>query len=244
MGLGVLERDRSKKAGVGTGDGERGISLEMKPSTLLQVEDLRTYFTYEEGLVRAVDGVSFEVGRQKVLGLVGESGCGKSVTALSIMQLIPAHNGRIHSGKILYNRKGGIIDIARLSPKDPAMRSIRGNEIAMIFQEPMTSLNPVYSGVSDRRGDPASPKRHQEAGLGYGHRHAGQGGDPKPGSEGQGTTPVERRNAPACDDRDGAVNRSLLIADEPTTALRRDHPGPDPRSHGQARKSSSKWLSS
>ena len=145
MGLGVLERDRSKKAGVGTGDGERGISLEMKPSTLLQVEDLRTYFTYEEGLVRAVDGVSFEVGRQKVLGLVGESGCGKSVTALSIMQLIPAHNGRIHSGKILYNRKGGIIDIARLSPKDPAMRSIRGNEIAMIFQEPLTSLNPVYT---------------------------------------------------------------------------------------------------
>ena len=82
MGLGVLEADKGKRVGVGTGDGERGISVEMKHSTLLQVEDLRTYFSYEEGLVRAVDGVSFEVGRKKVLGLVGESGCGKSVTAL------------------------------------------------------------------------------------------------------------------------------------------------------------------
>lgn len=222
MGLGVLERDRSKKAGVGTGDGERGISLGMKPSTLLQVEDLRTYFTYEEGLVRAVDGVSFEVGRQKVLGLVGESGCGKSVTALSIMQLIPAHNGRIHSGKILYNRKGGIIDIARLGPKDPAMRSIRGNEIAMIFQEPMTSLNPVYTvgfqiveaillhqsvtkrqawdmaiDMLDKVGIPSPAQRVKE----YPHQLSG-------GMRQRAMIAM----ALSC-------NPSLLIADEPTTAL-------------------------
>jgi oligopeptide/dipeptide ABC transporter ATP-binding protein len=222
MGVGVLERDRSKTAGVGNGDGERGISLEMKPSTLLQVEDLRTYFTYEEGLVRAVDGVSFEVGRQKVLGLVGESGCGKSVTALSIMQLIPARNGRIHSGKILYNRKGGIVDIACLSPKDPAMRSIRGNEIAMIFQEPMTSLNPVYTvgyqiveaillhqdvtkrqawdmavDMLDKVGIPSPAQRVKE----YPHQLSG-------GMRQRAMIAM----ALSC-------NPSLLIADEPTTAL-------------------------
>lgn len=102
---------------------------------------------FDEGIVRAVDGVSFDVKRTQVLGLVGESGCGKSVTALSIMQLVPGPRGRITSGEILYYRDGerDFINIAAELPQSPTMRSIRGNEIAMIFQEPMTSLNPVYT---------------------------------------------------------------------------------------------------
>ncbi|NLA06780.1 MAG: ABC transporter ATP-binding protein, partial [Firmicutes bacterium] len=114
---------------------------------LLEVKDLHTQFIFDEGIVRAVDGVSFNVRRTQVLGLVGESGCGKSVTALSIMQLVPGPRGRITSGEILYYRDGDrdSIDIAKENPQGPIMRSIRGNEIAMIFQEPMTSLNPVYT---------------------------------------------------------------------------------------------------
>jgi oligopeptide/dipeptide ABC transporter ATP-binding protein len=96
-------------------------------------------------VVRAVDGVSFSIERQKTLGVVGESGCGKSVTGLSIMGLVPMPPGKIVEGKILYHRNGKIVDITKLNPKGREIRSIRGNEIAMIFQEPMTSLNPVYT---------------------------------------------------------------------------------------------------
>lgn len=117
-------------------------------SALVKVDDLRTYFHTEDGVVKAVDGVSFEVMPTKVLGIVGESGCGKSITALSIMQLIAPPKGRIESGTMNYDRgpaRGGIIDLAKQDPRGKTMRSIRGNEIAMIFQEPMTSLNPVYT---------------------------------------------------------------------------------------------------
>ncbi len=96
-------------------------------------------------MVRAVDGVSFSIDRQKTLGVVGESGCGKTVTGLSIMGLVPMPPGKIVSGEILYHRDGDVIDITKLNPKGKEIRSIRGNEIAMIFQEPMTSLNPVYT---------------------------------------------------------------------------------------------------
>lgn len=96
-------------------------------------------------MVHAVDGVNFSIARQKTLGVVGESGCGKSVTGLSIMGLIPMPPGRIVEGEILYHRNGDIVDITKLNPKGKEIRSIRGNEIAMIFQEPMTSLNPVYT---------------------------------------------------------------------------------------------------
>jgi oligopeptide/dipeptide ABC transporter ATP-binding protein len=92
-----------------------------------------------------VDGVSFTIEPEKTLGLVGESGCGKSVTALSIMGLIQMPPGRIEAGEILYHRNGTVIDLTKLDPKGPEMRSVRGNEIAMIFQEPMTSLSPVYT---------------------------------------------------------------------------------------------------
>lgn len=223
MALGALTKRRDRRTGEDASESAQHIALEMKPSTLLKVDELRTYFTYDEGELRAVDGVSFEVERQKVLGLVGESGCGKSVTALSIMQLIPERNGKIHSGRILYNRHGsGPVDIARLHPKGSEMRSIRGNEIAMIFQEPMTSLNPVYTvgyqiveaillhqnvskkeawsmavDMLDKVGIPSPSQRVRE----YPHQMSG-------GMRQRAMIAM----ALSC-------NPSLLIADEPTTAL-------------------------
>jgi peptide/nickel transport system ATP-binding protein/oligopeptide transport system ATP-binding protein len=113
--------------------------------TLLKIRDLRTYFFTEDGVGRAVDGVTFNIQPEKTLGLVGESGCGKSVTALSIMRLIQTPPGRIVSGEILFNRNGELLDLVKLNRKGRLMRSIRGNELAMIFQEPMTSLNPVFT---------------------------------------------------------------------------------------------------
>ena len=113
---------------------------------LLRVEDLRTQFFTEQGVVKAVDGVSFTIEKGKVLGIVGESGCGKSITAMSIMRLLPEPRGRIVTGKItFYPPEGGNIDITELDRHSPEMRQIRGRHIAMIFQEPMTSLNPVYT---------------------------------------------------------------------------------------------------
>lgn len=112
---------------------------------LLEIENLSTYFYLEEGIVKAVDDVSFWINRGETLGVVGESGCGKSVTALSIMQLIAKPRGRIEHGTITYyDHEGEPIDITSLEPHGKRMRGIRGNEIAMIFQEPMVSLNPVY----------------------------------------------------------------------------------------------------
>jgi peptide/nickel transport system ATP-binding protein len=106
---------------------------------LLEVKNLKTYFFTDEGTVRAVDGVDLHIDRSETLGVVGESGCGKSVTALSVMKLIPQPPGKIVEGQILYDGKS-LVDM-------PAgqMRRIRGKEISMIFQEPMTSLNPVFT---------------------------------------------------------------------------------------------------
>ena len=113
---------------------------------LLEIRDLVTEFRTEQGVVRAVDGVSFEIGPRSTVGVVGESGSGKSVTALSIMRLIASPPGRIAAGTIRYDGK----DLVKLAPE--AMRRIRGNRIAMIFQEPMTSLNPVFT-VGDQVGE-------------------------------------------------------------------------------------------
>jgi peptide/nickel transport system ATP-binding protein len=113
---------------------------------LLEIKELVTEFRTERGTVRAVDGVSFEIPERGTLGVVGESGCGKSVTALSILRLIADPPGRIASGTITYAGK----DLLKL-PLDE-MRKIRGNRIAMIFQEPMTSLNPVFT-VGDQVGE-------------------------------------------------------------------------------------------
>jgi peptide/nickel transport system ATP-binding protein len=106
---------------------------------LLEVRDLKTHFFTQDGVTRAVDGVSFEVGAGETLGIVGESGCGKSVTALSVLRLLPARIGRTIAGSVRFDG----MDLLALS--ESQMRDIRGNRIAMIFQEPMTSLNPVLT---------------------------------------------------------------------------------------------------
>lgn len=112
--------------------------------TVLEIKDLKIHFNTQFGLVRAVDGVDFSVEAGQTLGVVGESGCGKSVTALGVMGLIRLP-GKIVGGEILYRRNGQTVDLARLEPRGKEIRSIRGNQIAMIFQEPMTSLNPVFT---------------------------------------------------------------------------------------------------
>jgi len=106
---------------------------------ILEVRDLHTHFFTRDGVVKAVDGVSLSIARGETLGVVGESGCGKSVTALSVMRLIPPTSGRIVSGSVRFDGK----DLLALP--SAAMRAIRGNRISMIFQEPMTSLNPVMT---------------------------------------------------------------------------------------------------
>lgn len=106
---------------------------------VLSIRNLRTYFHTDDGIAKAVDDVSFDLREGETLGIVGESGCGKSVTALSILRLLPAAVGVIEGGEILFEGK----DIVKISEKE--IRSIRGNKISMIFQEPMTSLNPAYT---------------------------------------------------------------------------------------------------
>ncbi len=113
--------------------------------TLLEVRDLTTHFHTDDGVVRAVNGVSFTVDKQQVVGVIGESGCGKSVTAHSILRLIPSPPGRIEAGEIALHRNGETVDIAKLPVNGRTLREIRGREIAMIFQEPMRTLTPVYS---------------------------------------------------------------------------------------------------
>lgn len=107
--------------------------------SILEVKDLRTYFYTRDGVVRSVDGVSFSISEGETLAIVGESGCGKSVTSLSLLRLIPSPPGKIVSGSILFHGK----DLLSLSEDE--MRDIRGDKISMIFQEPMTSLNPVLT---------------------------------------------------------------------------------------------------
>jgi len=118
-------------------------------NTVLEVKNLKTYFKVEGATVKAVDGVSLTLERNKTLGLVGESGCGKSITATSIMRLVKSPPGKIVDGQILLhqgqNGSSEVVDLVKLDPHGAKMRSIRGGEIAMVFQEPMTSLNPLYS---------------------------------------------------------------------------------------------------
>jgi len=111
----------------------------VRDQTVLEIKDLKTYFFTYEGVAKAVDGVSCQLAQGEPLGVVGESGCGKSVTALSILRLIPVPPGKVVGGEILF-RGRNLLDL----PEDE-MRRIRGNRISMIFQEPMTSLNPVFT---------------------------------------------------------------------------------------------------
>ena len=112
-------------------------------NNILEIDDLKTYFYTDTGTVKAVDGVTFDLPKGKTIGVVGESGCGKSVTSLSIMRLLQAPQGQISGGQIRYNGDKEPIDLTKVSAKK--MQQIRGNDISMIFQEPMTSLNPVFT---------------------------------------------------------------------------------------------------
>ena len=114
-------------------------STTRKDKVLLEVKDLTTHFFTQDGVVKAVDGISYNVHEGEVVGIVGESGCGKSVGAMSVMKLIPSPPGRIVNGSVTFEGN----DLVNMP--EPEMRQIRGNRIAMVFQEPMTSLNPVLT---------------------------------------------------------------------------------------------------
>ena len=187
----------------------------MSTSRLIEVRNLSTYFFTQEGVVRAVEGVSFSIDKGETLALVGESGCGKSVTALSIMRLVPPP-GRIVGGEVIFDGR----DLLKLSERE--MRRVRGGEIAMVFQDPMTSLNPVYTvgdqmveaiklhrGVSDKEAKEIAIEMLSKVNIPeprvrfdeYPHQMSG-------GMRQR----VMIAMALSC-------NPKLLIADEPTTAL-------------------------
>lgn len=183
---------------------------------LLEVNDLRTYFRTEEGVVKAVDGISFKLGKGKTLGIVGESGCGKSVASLSIMRLIPNPPGKIVSGEIIFEGE----DL--LAKSERQMRSIRGGAISMIFQEPMTSLNPIMT-VGAQIAE--AILLHQDIGVSAARKKAVEMltrvGIPMPEKRlnsyphqlsGGMRQRIMIAMALSC-------NSKLLIADEPTTAL-------------------------
>ncbi len=183
---------------------------------LLEVRDLRTQFFTQDGVVKAVDGVSFNLLPGETLGIVGESGCGKSITALSIMRLIPSPPGKIVSGEIIFEGE----DILKMN--DDEVRSIRGRKIAMIFQDPMTSLNPVLTinrqiseALELHLGMTRSQARQRSIELlkMVGIPNAEQRVDQYPHQFSGGMRQrVMIAMALSC-------NPSLLIADEPTTAL-------------------------
>ncbi|MDZ7333001.1 MAG: ABC transporter ATP-binding protein [candidate division KSB1 bacterium] len=188
----------------------------MPNSCLLEIRNLKTYFYTSDGLVKAVDDVSWEVGAGEVIGLVGESGCGKSVTALSILRLIPDPPGKIVGGEIRFQGS----NLLSLSLDD--MRKIRGNDISMIFQEPMTSLNPVFT-IGDQIAEVLElhQKMSKKAAMEKAVEMLKLVGIPSP----------ERRVKEYPHELSGgmkqramiamalACNPKVLIADEPTTAL-------------------------
>ncbi len=114
-------------------------------NVLIEVRDLKTYFYLYEGTVRAVDGVSYDIRKGKSLGVIGESGCGKSVTAQSTMRIVPYPPGKEVGGEIVLHLEKGPVDVLKLNPNSDEMRAIRWKEISMIFQEPMTSFSPLFT---------------------------------------------------------------------------------------------------
>ena len=123
------------------------VAIECDRKKLLEIIDLEVRFDLDQGVVRAVDGVSFQVDNREIVGIIGESGCGKTVTAQAVMRIVPSP-GRITAGKILFHSNGnrqGPTDLAELDPRGQRIRQIRGGQISMIFQEPMTSFSPVHT---------------------------------------------------------------------------------------------------
>jgi oligopeptide/dipeptide ABC transporter ATP-binding protein len=202
------------------GNGHAGESRLAVARNVLEVTNLKTQFFTRAGIVYAVDGVTFHVGAGETLGIVGESGCGKSVTATSIMRLIPSPPGRIVEGEIILDDGKQRLDVLALD--DNEMRHIRGNKLAMIFQDPMTSLNPVLT-IGDQLTEPLI----LHMGLTRREAHA------------RAVELLKRVGIPAAEDRMTAYphqfsggmrqrvmiaialscNPQVLIADEPTTAL-------------------------
>jgi peptide/nickel transport system ATP-binding protein len=190
---------------------------------LLEIEDLHTQFFTHDGVVRAVDGVTLQIRPGETLGLVGESGCGKSVTAHSILRLLPPKSSRITAGSIRFRRRDASeVDLVNVDPRGPLIRSVRGNEIAMIFQEPMTSLSPVHT-VGAQLAEVAMLHQGESSKAAY--AHAGEMlarvGIANPGQRlhdyphnfsGGMRQRAMIAMALMCQPR-------LLIADEPTTAL-------------------------
>src|SRR5215472_670734 len=185
-------------------------------ATLLEVRNLRTHFFTQEGVVKAVDGVSYSLEEGETLGLVGESGCGKSVSALSIMRLVPDPPGKTVGGEVIFDGQ----DLLKLPASE--IRRVRGKRIAMVYQEPMTSLNPVLSierqlteslelhlGMSKTEARKEAVRRLEQVGIPDPERRLKQ--FPHQFSGGM-LQRVMIAMALSC-------NPKLIIADEPTTAL-------------------------
>ncbi len=189
---------------------------------LLSVRDLKTYFFQDEGIVKAVDGASFDIAQGQTLGVVGESGCGKSVTARSILRIVEPP-GRIVAGQILwYENASQPIDLVKLDPESREMRSLRGGQIGLVFQEPMTSFSPVHTvgnqlmeairlhtGVSKRAARRRAIELLEQVGVPHPERRIDEYAFQLSGGLRQRAMIAV---ALSCDPR-------LLIADEPTTAL-------------------------
>ena len=198
----------------------------MDNDVLLEIKDLKISFPLDEGVVRAVEGVNLTVRRGEVLGVVGESGCGKTVTAQSVLRIIPSP-GQIDAGQILFHRPGSsnghnVVDIAKVSPTGREIREIRGKDIAMIFQEPMSSFSPVHTIGSQIMeaillhqpvNEPQARQQTIELLRLVGISGAEQRVDNYP-HQFSGGMRQRAMIAMAL-----SCNPSLLIADEPTTAL-------------------------